>query len=307
MKNKLKDNLAIKIISVCAAIVLWFYIQMVQNPEIEYTFPNMRVSLVNSSLLAERNLVVTEDIDYRADVTVNCPRWTLNELTDEDFVVYVDLSEIKSSGTNELPVKVRINNENIIVTGKTPSTVSVPVDTVVTVEKDLVLHTVGKVRDNHYTSDDMIIPETEKITIRGPKSVLSKIENGVITVDISGKSDSFNDMYKVVLVDKEGTAIVDDNITVLNGNINVDATVYSTKTLPIKLANIPEGVKYSITPSNVEIAGMAEVLKEMEEILVEDFVLLGKQEGHTQDIKITLSEDVIMITDVIPQIKILSK
>ena len=64
MKNKLKDNLAIKIISVCAAIVLWFYIQMVQNPEIDYTFKNMRVSVMNSSLLGIKGgliIVVADD------------------------------------------------------------------------------------------------------------------------------------------------------------------------------------------------------------------------------------------------------
>lgn len=305
MKSKLKDNLAIKIISVLAAIILWFYIQMVQNPEIDFTFNNMRVSLVNSSLLEERNLIVLDDVDFKTDITVNCPRWNLNELTEEDFVAYVDLSEIKSAGNIELPIKVRMNNENIIVSGKSPSTVNISVDTVVNVEKDLVVHTVGKVKDNHYTHDSMVVPDTDKITVRGPKSILSKIANGVVTVDVSNKTGNFSDVYKVVLVDEQGTAIVNDRVSVLNGNVNVNTTVYATKVIPVKLSNIPEKIKYSITPPNVEVAGPENVLESLDEILVEDFRVQGNDKGYTQGVDIKLPQDVIMITDVVPQFKIL--
>lgn len=305
MKNKLKDNLAIKIISVLAAIVLWFYIQMVQNPEIDFTFNNMRVSLMNSSLLEERNLVVLDDVDFKTDITVNCPRWNLNELTEEDFVAYVDLSEIKSAGSIELPIKVRMNNENIIVSGKSPSTVKISVDTIVSAEKDLVVHTVGKVKDDYYTHDNLVVPDTDKITVRGPKSILAKIANGIVTVDVSNKTDDFSDVYKVVLVDEQGTAIVNDRVTVLNGNINVATTVHATKVLPVKLNNIPEKIKYSITPPNIEVAGPKELIEPLTEILVSDFSLWSNNKGHIQEINIKLDEGLIMLTDVVPQFKIL--
>ena len=157
MKRNLKDNLWIKIISVLIAIVLWFYIQMIQNPETEYTFRNMNVSFINSSLLTERNLVIMDQDGFNVDVTVNCPRWFLNELSNEDFVAYVDMSDVRYPGVNELPVKVRMNNENIIVMGKNPSTISVNIDEITTVEKPLKVEIAGKVDNGYYTSYDFII------------------------------------------------------------------------------------------------------------------------------------------------------
>ena len=105
MKNKLKDNLAIKIISVCAAIVLWFYIQMVQNPEIDYTFKNMRVSVMNSSLLEERNLVVIDDIDFKADITVNCP----NQVTNIGSMFYIPANVGKDFTLKHITLNVDIS------------------------------------------------------------------------------------------------------------------------------------------------------------------------------------------------------
>ncbi len=47
MKLKLKENLALKIISLVIAVLLWFYIQMVENPETDYVFRNVEIKLTN--------------------------------------------------------------------------------------------------------------------------------------------------------------------------------------------------------------------------------------------------------------------
>ena len=306
MGSKLKGNMFIKIISVLVAIILWFYIQTVQNPYIDFTFNALNVSLHNAHLLEERNLVVTGETNFKTDVTVNCARMSLGKLKKEDFVVYVDLSEVKSAGTVELPIGVRINNENILVSDKTPSTITLTVDTIVTVEKDILVHTVGKVKKESYTNDDMITAEADRVMVRGPKALLSKVASGIATVDISGKSESFSDIYDIVLVDEEGTAVIDEKISLLNENVKVSVDILPTKMLPIKISNIPEGVKYSLTPSKVEVAGPEEILNTMDEIVIDNFNLISKTEGHTQNVSISLSEELMIITDVIPELKILA-
>lgn len=306
MGSKLKGNMLIKIISVLVAIILWFYIQTVQNPYIDFTFNSLSVSLHNAHLLEERNLVVTGETNFKTDVTVNCARMSLGKLKKEDFVVYVDLSEVKSAGTVELPIGVRINNENILVSDKTPSTVTLNVDTIVTVEKDILVHTVGKVKKESYTNDDMITAETDRVMVRGPKTLLSKVANGIATVDISGKSESFSDIYDIVLVDKDGTAVIDEKISLLNENVKVSVDILPTKMIPIRISNIPEDVKYSLTPSRVEVAGPEEILGTLNEIVIDNFNLISKTEGHTQNVSISLSEELMIITDVIPELKILA-
>ena len=43
MKNKLKDNLFLKIISISIAIIVWLYIQVVQSPVNDFYFYNIEV------------------------------------------------------------------------------------------------------------------------------------------------------------------------------------------------------------------------------------------------------------------------
>lgn len=304
MKSKLKGNVTIKIFAVLAAILLWLYIQMVQNPDIEYTFHNMKVSQVNSSLLEANNLVVIDDKEYTSDITVRCPRWNLNELDKEDFVAYVDLSEIKTSGTFEMPVKVRINNENVIISDKNPSTVSITVDRIKTVEKELIVHISGKLKEGYYTNDKLIVPEKTSFSVKGPESIINKIYNGVISVELKNKSEDFSDSYSIILVSEDGTAVSNELLTVLDNNINVDVTVYEKKVLPIEISGISEDIKYDIKPASIEIAGPSEVIDAMDKILVEDFTLRSKEVGYEQSVELNLDDKIILLNDAQPVVVI---
>ncbi|MBR4893108.1 MAG: hypothetical protein IKZ35_03910 [Clostridia bacterium] len=288
MKRKLKDNLWIKIISVLIAIVLWFYIQMIQNPETEYTFRNMNVSFINSSLLTERNLVIMDQDGFNVDVTVNCPRWFLNELSNEDFVAYVDMSDVRYPGVNELPVKVRMNNENIIVMGKNPSTISVNIDEITTVEKPLKVEIAGKVDNGYYTSYDFITPSVETVKITGPKSIVANIKNALARVDLNNRKGNFTTSCKIILINESDNTITDERVTMLDENVDVDVKVYSKKKIPVNVSGIPDNISYSVIPKNIEIAGEEEYIEKINEIRINNFRLSDTSVGYTQKVEIKL-------------------
>lgn len=304
MKRKLKDNLWIKIISVLIAIVLWFYIQMIQNPETEYTFRNMNVSFINSSLLTERNLVIMDQDGFNVDVTVNCPRWFLNELSNEDFVAYVDMSDVRYPGVNELPVKVRMNNENIIVMGKNPSTISVNIDEITTVEKPLKVEIAGKVDNGYYTSYDFITPSVETVKITGPKSIVANIKNALARVDLNNRKGNFTTSCKIILINESDNTITDERVTMLDENVDVDVKVYSKKKIPVNVSGIPDNISYSVIPKNIEIAGEEEYIEKINEIRINNFRLSDTSVGYTQKVEIKLDENLILISDVMPEVKV---
>lgn len=308
MRNKLKDIFnnpaTVKIISVCIAIILWVYIQTVQTPEKDHKLLPMNVSYVNASLLQEQNLIVMDEEAFKTEITVNCSRLRLAGISEKDFSVYVDLSEITSAGTVELPIKVRLENNNVHITDYSPATVKIKVDKVVTVEKQLERHITGKLKNNCYIDESMIVSGSDVVSVKGPASLISEIDKGIIPIDLSGKDKSFNETCKVVLLDKEGNAVTDERITVLNGDIPVEVTVLKTKLLPVSVPGIPEDVKYSINPSKVEIAGPADVIKDMESVEAKGFVLLSKEKGYSQNVKISLSKDLVMLSDVVPRLTV---
>ena len=51
VRNRLLNNLGLKLTSVIIAIILWFIVAMVYNPKDSVSFSNIQVNLINTDLL----------------------------------------------------------------------------------------------------------------------------------------------------------------------------------------------------------------------------------------------------------------
>lgn len=306
MKNKLNSNAALKIISVLIALVLWLYIQMVANPETEHTFKNQTIELTNQTSLQTRNLSILGDGKFKSDITLKCKRWHLTELKKEGVLVYCDLSEIHDAGDSVLPVRVVVNNDKISVVNRSPASITVKTEKIITVDKPLSLNFAGKVKDGFYTDESMLDYDLKTVSVSGPESVVTKIKTGLATVNLNGKDSDFSEKCDIVLIDENGDVVSNGKVTLLNENVTVNCEVYSKKIVDIKLNGIPEDVEYEIIPSAVEIAGDAKNIENIDMLTQKDFVLESKKSGYKQNIELDVSEKCILITDASPYIVVKS-
>ncbi len=297
LRELFRHHAVIKIISLIASILLWLYVQMVQNPEIDYTFNNMPVNLVNATYLQKEGFVLPNQLEEYVDVTVKCQRWELNEIGRDDFYVYVDLTEVYQAGEITLPVKVRMNNENIVLTNKTPSSVTLFVDTIVKVEIPLEIRLNGTIPTGSYTDETMLTSTTQKVVVSGPSTFIRKIEKAVAEINISGKDESFVQNAKIILLDNEEKTIINDHITMVPENAEVSIEVLDRKVVPIEIQGIPETIKYEILPGGLEIAGKTETLEELEKIVIEDFSFLSTEVGYEQTYTIKVPEEIKLLSE----------
>ncbi len=304
LREMFQHNTVIKIISVIAAILLWLYVQMVQNPEIDYTFNNMPVNLVNATYLQKEGFVLPDTLEEYVDVTVKCQRWELNEIGRDDFYVYVDLTEVYQAGEVTLPVKVRLNNENIVLTNKEPSSVTMFVDTIVKVEIPLEIRLNGTVPTGYYTDETMLTSTTQTIVVSGPNTLIRTIEKAVAEINISGKNESFTQSCKIILLDNEEKTILNDHITMVPESAEVSIEVLDKKVVPIEIQGIPENIKYEILPGGLEIAGKAEAMEELEEIVIQDFQFRSTEVGYEQTYTIKAPEGIKLLSEEVITVKI---
>ena len=297
LKNRIKNNLPWKIFSVVAAVLLWGIIQMIQNPQIDFTFSNMTVEVVNETVLEERNFAVLPKLNEKVKVNVKCQRWELNKLSDDDFKVYVDLSGIYSSGVVELPVKVRINNELINVSSVSPSTVFVNIDKIVTEEKPVEIHITGSTRENCYTNESMLSYQPEVVAVKGPKTLVDTVSSCVANVDISSKTDTFTEDAKVILIDKDGAAVNNSALTALTEFISVECDVFTKKVVPVELKNIPENIKYTLSPSSLELAGPKTDIENLEKITVDNFIFDKQEKGYSKEVEFKLTGEFVNLNN----------
>lgn len=300
--KKFNGNPALKIVAVAIAVILWLYIQMVENPETEYTFRNVNIDLTNQTALYNKNLAVKDQSDFDIDVTLKCQRWSLTELEKDGFMVYCDLSEIYDTGKTVLPVKVVVNSDKISVVNREPASVTLDIEKIITVDKPIEFHINGSVKDGFYTDDSMISKEFEMVSVTGPESVLSSVDKGVVNVELNNKSASFDDDYSIILVDENDKAISSSAITLLNDKVKVSCEIFKKKIVDIKVKGINKDLEYEIVPAAVEIAGKKEDIEEFDEIVIENFYLNSAQKGYKQNLSVKLPGNVTLITDVTPQL-----
>ena len=297
IQNILKHNIVLKIISVIAAILFWIYVQMVQNPDIEYTFTKMPVNLVNTNYLQKEGFVLPDKFEAFVDVTVKCQRWKLNEIGRDDFTAYVDLTEVYEDGDVTLPVKVRVNNENIVVANKTPSSLTIFVDKVIKEEIPVELRLNGNLKSGFYTDENLISTTTQKVVVSGPSTLISKIDKAVAEIDISDRNESFSQEYKIILIDREERAVSNDNLTIVPQNAEVNVRVLAKKVVPIEILGIDQNIQYEVLPGGLEIAGNMAALSAIDRFTIQDFHLLSTNIGYEQKYKITVPNDIILLSE----------
>lgn len=296
-KDMVKKNLHLKIFSVAAAILLWVVIQIVQHPELSFSFGSLPIETVNESVLEERGLTVLPKLEETVKVNVKAQRWDLNTISDEDFKVYVDLSNVYTSGMVELPVKVRLNNEFVQVSSVSPATVWVSIDKIVTEEKPLNIHITGSLRDAYYTNDSLITSDVKTIMVKGPKKLVDTVASCVATVDITNKTESYEEEAKVFLVDNDGSAVSSSGLVALTDTINAKIQILTKKVVPVVLTGIPSNIKYTVIPASVEIAGPKASVDKIDKITVSRFMFEKQTVGFKQKVKISLPDGIINLNE----------
>ena len=92
MDKQKKQDIIIKVCCVVAALVLWMYIRISQDPVLTSTVKYVPVQILNESTLQERNLVLMKDQEFYINLSVKATSSVLAGLDkNKDFKLVADL------------------------------------------------------------------------------------------------------------------------------------------------------------------------------------------------------------------------
>lgn len=107
MKEKILNNLPLKIISVIIAIVIWYVVTSVSDPIVTRTFPDIPVQITNESYIAEGKKTYQISEQYQSiAVSIRGNRSVVNDITEDDITVTADLTQIVTMDTDPVYVPV---------------------------------------------------------------------------------------------------------------------------------------------------------------------------------------------------------
>ena len=307
MRKRLTVNFGLKILAFFIALFMWLIVVNIDDPVTDKTYTGIPVQVINEEVVtsANRTYQIVDDTQ-EVSVTVTAQRSVLNDIKAEDIVAIADMKEM-SLGT-QIPIEVKIEGYKYDSAVSNPRNLQIQIDDEAKNNFPITPTTLGTVREGYVIGELKANPE--KVTIRGPKTVIDSINRVVAEVDVSGLSSDTEVEARLVLYDANNN-VIDQSLLANNlgkEGLTVEVKLHQIKSVKVELdtamVSAAEGYKISgisVEPQEVRISGSKSALTKVTEITIPASALtainLTQRTERSIDISQYLPEDVALVDE----------
>lgn len=303
MKEKMTNNLSLKIIAVLFAASLWMISININDPYQSKDY-SVVVQLQNMSVMTSsgKYVEVLNDSD-EITVRVRGNRSVMDNFSASNIVATADLSEMDEN--NQVPIKlstIKTSGSKIESLRSTDNYVEVKVENIRKIQKKLEVVTKNVPGEGYILGK--VSTEQNALRISGPESAVALVDKAVVNFDLANATEDVSMILPVELYDGEGNKINDSRLTMSINEVQCIASVLSTKEVSLEFitkGNVAKGYGFTgeiiSEPSTVVIAAKASVLRKMNRLEIIDGIdLQGAKENviTTIDIREHLPESVVL-------------
>ena len=303
MKSNPKQKALYIALCVLAAIVVWVFVDNFGNnggPVIHTKwFRDVPITYTGETVLTERGfMLLDEDTVSTVDLEMEGTRFDL-ALLDKDYIrVTVDLSNVSRTGVQSVTSVVYGFTEehfrqNITVSDRTPSVITINVAELYHKTVDVRCEITGNVAEG-YSAGELQISPTE-IEVRGDQADVDAVSYAKVTLDLGEDATStVTGELPVQFYDANDQLLENTSLQTTEETIQVTLPVYVTKELRLTMdfqesaGARMSNVTWSIDPPTILVSGPAEVLNNMDSIVLDEFDLasLGSTTNYSYAIPI---------------------
>ena len=306
LKGFFTKNLALKIVSLLFAMLIWGYVMVEVNPKRVKTITDVPISFSGESSLHDRGLAVRGDRD---DILRNVTVRVKVQLTDytgldaSDISASVSLRPVNKADTYKL--KIDATSSLGTVENVSPSEITIEVDELATMLVPIDVEYSGELPYGYWKSEPTLASQSIKVS--GPRDDVSTISKAICTIDLEDRTTSYNEAILLKYVDKNGdeidTALFLDTLP----SVVVKMDVMRIVELPINAADAVFGAdalpaNYEIydvvaTPPTVRVVGSENALSGLTDIKIENIDVSGSTSSVQQNVVITAPEGTTLLDD----------
>ena len=307
MRQKLTNNLGLKLISIAVSFVLWLIVVSIDDPVITRNYSGIEVEILNADAVTSQGKVyeVLDGSDV-ISVSLSAKRSVLEKMSRDYIRATADLKEMTI--LNSVSIDVRTTRYSDMISSIVPLTKNLKVEVEDLEKKQLSINveTIGNPAKGYVVGSNS--PSVNITSVSGPKSAVSKLARAVATVDVSGATSNIRASSKVVLYDGNGDVVDNSALTVGVTDILVDIDILATKEIPLTAAvsgTPADGYAstglVSVSPDTILVAGSGSAFKQIEGITIpaEDVSINGASDNvtHTFDVNDYLPGGIRLATD----------
>ncbi len=265
------------VISILVAIAVWVYVDVEKAPDRTKTIRDIPVEFSGeSTTLADKNLMLLSGYDTTVDLTIKGPKRELVKISKDNVRLVASTSSIDSVGVHTLrwdPIYPDgVQSSSLTVDWASKYKVTVTVGELYTKEVPVNCTVTGQVADGYFTGETVLDPIT--LVLRGQRDDLLNVAYAKLTVNISGATRSVIQTESVQLYDNDDNPVDNGNIRTNASLIQAKVPVLTTKevSLAVELSGVPgvagQSIKTTVTPTSVRLIGEADVLENINEIVL---------------------------------------
>ena len=295
MRERLLDHPVLKLISVVIAFLVWLAIMNVSNPVITRTITNIPVNVTNASYIESMNLSYAIMSGFETvSVTVETNRSVVERLNVSNITANCDLTQIVNMESDPVMVPVTVSVPGVSAAGVTVTPQNIQIRLEEMESRDFVINAVaGSGAPARGFEVRSLTSNPEKLTIRGPKSMIERIDKVQAEVDVSNLRENTTVTGALHVYDRNGDELTESQMKSLTFSVNesavfVDVTLYrilpdvdiSAETYGEPAAGYQIG-EVTVTPQTISVAGTDEALDDFREVGQRLFIT---EESHAVDV-----------------------
>lgn len=303
MKEKMTNNLNLKIIAVLFAAGLWMISININDPYQSKDY-SVVVQLQNMGAMIStgKYVEVLNDSD-EITVRVRGNRSVMDSFSASNIVATADLNEMDEN--NKVPIKVstiKTSGSKIESIRSANTHLEVKVENIRKVQKKLEVVT-KNVPEGGYILGK-VSTEQNALRISGPESAVALVDQAVVNFDLQNATDDVSMILPVELYDAEGNKINDSRLTTSINEVQCVATILATKEIPLAFTtkgNAATGYYFTgeflSEQDTVLVAAKSSVLRGLNKLEIDDAIdIQGAEENviTTIDVREYLPDNVIL-------------
>ncbi|HHW03622.1 MAG TPA: hypothetical protein GXX35_12600 [Thermoanaerobacterales bacterium] len=280
------SDLAIKIISVVAAFVMWMYVMNEQNPQVTYVVRDVPVKLAN---LDQNKFALMDDSQkFFVNVKVKGRRSLIADLKPQDIDAEANLRG-RMEGENLLPVSVSVPG-NIELLDFSPKEIMVTLDGIIEEQMPVSVDVKGVPAGGFDWVQPTVKPQA--VVVKGPRSRVNDIKTVSAQVDISGKDTTVVSTLPLRVLDSQGKEQKDISFRPDMVDVTLPIVPVSSVSVTPEIKGSPmEGYivkNVRVVPPVITITAPREVLDKIQTVSTEPLNIQGYTQDVTKEVKLTL-------------------
>ena len=297
------------LLSVVLATGLWMYVITTVSPNSKTTVQDIPVVFEGESwLLENRNLMITDGMETTVDLDVSGNRSDISKLNRSNVILKIDLTKVYESGPANLTYNISYPPDvpvgAITVENRNPASVRLTVEKRLSKEIPVRVAFTGAVPEEFIADTENVVLDYSVVNIKGPASVVEKIAQARVDIDLEEQTESLSENYRFTLCDEEGNPLDASKITTDIAEVHLEVNIRRYKEIPLMLNVVYGGgategyTRYEIKPASIRVSGSDAVLADLSEIVLGTVNFAEQTENTQMTFPINLPEGVTNLTGI---------